>query len=140
MRRKLILTAGVLATAGAVTLGTAGAASAKSSFTLKAGHKTVHPRSTVAFQLRAASDSAGVHLSGLRFCLERSAGKAKFTTVKCTTLSHWNRKDEAQIYTIAYNVGAKKGAYTFRGSVQSKDSHNHWRHPYKSNTVLLHVK
>ncbi|WP_157429751.1 hypothetical protein [Actinomadura oligospora] len=140
MRRKLILTAGVLATAGTVTLGTAGAASAKESFTLTAGHKTVHPRGAVAFQMAAASDSAGEHLSGLRFCLQRSAGKAKFTTVKCTTQSHWSRKDKAQVYTLGYRFGTKKGAYTFRGVVQSRDRHHHWNHTYKTSSVVVHVK
>ncbi|MEV5571873.1 hypothetical protein AB0L06_17640 [Spirillospora sp. NPDC052269] len=140
MRRKLILTAGVLATAGAVALGTAGAASAKESFTLKANHKTVHPRGGVTLQLAAASDSAGEHLAGLRFCLQRSVGKGKFTTVKCTTQSRWNRKEKAQIYTIGYNVGTKKGNYTFRGMVQSKDRHHHWNRAHATNSVLVHVK
>ncbi|MEV4255024.1 hypothetical protein AB0J52_17870 [Spirillospora sp. NPDC049652] len=141
MRHKLMLATGVLATAGAVTLTMAGTASAKSSFTLKADHTTVHRHGGVGFRLEAASDSAGEHLTGLRFCLQRSAGKAgAYKTVECTTRSHWDRKAKAEIYTLDYRFGAQpKGSYTFRGTYQSKHHHK-WGPAHKTNSVLVHVK
>lgn len=141
MRRKLILTTGVLAAAGAVALGTAGAASAKVGYDLKANHKTVHRHAAVGFRMDAVSDSAGEHLKGLRFCLQETSLKAgKYKTVKCTTVSHWDRKAKAQVYSIGYRFGSQpKGTYAFRGIVQTQH-HHQWTHSYKTNTVLVHVK
>ncbi|MCP2340751.1 hypothetical protein [Actinomadura rupiterrae] len=141
MRRKLILATGVIATAGAVTLGTAGMASAKASFDLHANHKTVHRHGTVGFKLAAATDSAHEHLTGAKFCLQEATGKpGKFATVKCTTVGHWDRKAKAEIYSIAFNFGNQaKGKHAFRGTVQFKH-HGKWGQTYKTNSVVVTVK
>ncbi|RFU41351.1 hypothetical protein DZF91_12285 [Actinomadura logoneensis] len=141
MRHKLILATGVLATAGAVTLGTAGAASAKSGFYLKADRQTVHRHGTVGFRLEAVSDSAGEHLTNVRFCLQRPAGKpGTYKTLACTTRSHWDRKAKAEVYNINYRFGSQpKGSSTFRGTYQLKEN-RHWGRAHRTNAVVIHVK
>ncbi|MFC4908633.1 hypothetical protein [Actinomadura gamaensis] len=141
MRHKLILATGVVAAAGAVTLASAGTASAKASFDLTANHKTVHRHGAVDFRLAAATDSAHERLTGGRFCLQQQVKKtAKFKTVKCTTLSHWDRKAKAEVYTVAYHFGTQpKGAYAFRGTVQFQHHHK-WGKAYATNSVVVRVK